>query len=411
MNSPNSMNASSVPRVEFDGQVDPEYLRDRLAELLPIHSPTGYTDPIVRHLCTELANLGISYELTRRGAVRATLPGESPGSGRAIVSHLDTLGAMVRELKPNGRVGIKPIGTWSSRFAEGARVSLFTDATVIRGTILPAKASGHIFNEQVDTQETSWDTVELRVDEAAFNQQDLIQLGINVGDIIGVDSNPEFLLSGYVNARHLDDKAGVAVMLAAARVLVKDASLPVDLHLLFTISEEVGSGASAVLRGNVAEMVSVDNGTVGLGQQSSELWPSVCMGDSCGPFDFHLSRHLLSLCRDHRILHGRDVFRHYRCDSASAVEAGNDIRTALVAFGVDASHGYERTHFDCLYRTAQLLVAYARSQPLFPLENELLESIDAFPETRETPTPDLPYDAFVGDGVEIEKPKGKDSDG
>lgn len=407
----NPMMPPAVPRVEFDGQVDPEYLRDRLAELLPIHSPTGYTDPIVRHVCTELENLGINYELTRRGAVRAIIPGIHEGVGRAVVSHVDTLGAMVRELKPNGRVGLKPIGTWSSRFAEGARVSLFTDATVLRGTILPAKASGHIFNEEVDRQETSWDAVELRVDEAASNQQDLIHLGINVGDIIGIDSQPEFLLSGFINARHLDDKAGVATVLAAAKVLVKDTSLPVDLHLLFTISEEVGSGASAIFCGNVAEMVSVDNGTVGPGQQSSELWPSVCMGDSSGPFDFHLSRHLLSLCREHRLLHGRDVFRYYRCDSASAVEAGNDLQTALVTFGVDASHGYERTHFDCLYRTAQLLVAYARSTPLYPLENELLGSIDQFPETRETPAPDLPPDAFAGEGVGEEDPKGTNRDG
>src|SRR3546814_5399411 len=46
---------------------------------------------------------------------------------------------------------------------------------------------------------------------------------------------------------------------SGAAKAIKDAAieLPVDCHLLFTISEEIGSGASAVLHGDVAEMVTV----------------------------------------------------------------------------------------------------------------------------------------------------------
>ncbi len=385
MNPPEDLSLSQIPRVESDIACDTAYLCDTVLEFLRIHSPTGYTDPITRRLCEELDRLEVKYELTRRGAVRATLPGKNSLAGRAVVAHLDTLGAMVRELKPNGRLGLRPVGTWSSRFAEGARVTLFTDTTLLRGTILPLKASGHIFDQEIDRQETSWDAIEVRVDDHAHTKQDLLNLGINVGDFVGVDAEPELLQNGFLNARHLDNKAGVAVLLSVIKALREDGPLPVEMHFLFTISEEVGSGASAVLRGNVAEMVSVDNGTVGQGQESSELWPSICLADSSGPFDYHLSRHLLSLCRENRILHGRDVFRFYRCDSASAVEAGNDIRTALVSFGVDASHGYERTHLDGLRRTAQVITAYARSEPLFPSGHDMLDSVAEFPETRETP--------------------------
>jgi peptidase M42 family hydrolase len=373
-----------IPHIESDVVVDRDYIRDVLLRLLSIHSPTGYTDPVTRELCKELDLLGVPYELTRRGAVRATVAGRTESPARAIVAHLDTLGAMVRELKPNGRLAIKPVGTWSSRFAEGARVSLFTDSTILRGTILPLKASGHIFNNEVDTQETSWEHVELRIDEQAYTKQDLLNLGINIDDFIGIDAAPELLPNGYINARHLDDKGGVAVMLGAIRELKQGPEIPIDMHFLFTISEEVGSGASAVLRGDVSEMVSVDNGTCGPGQESSEMWPSVILADSTGPFDYHLTRHLLYLCREHQILHNRDIFRHYRCDSASAVEAGNDIRTALVSFGVDASHGYERTHLNSLYLLTQLLIAYTRSDSRFGTEWKLTSSVDDFYETRKT---------------------------
>ncbi len=381
-----------APPADPDCQIDMQYVAGWMLKLLKIHSPTGYTDPVTRMVVAELDRLGVRYEMTRRGAIRATIAGTSSTTPRAIVSHLDTLGAMVRELKSNGRLAIKPVGTWSSRFAEGARVSIFTDEEIFRGTILPLKASGHIFNDAIDTQPVNWDNVEVRVDAKSFCKQDLLNLGLNVGDFVGVDSSPELLENGFINARHLDNKAGVAVMLCVIRHLVEQpCELPTDLHFLFTISEEVGSGASSVLRGDVSEMITIDNGTVGHGQESSEHWLSVCMADSSGPFDYHLSRHLLWLCREHNILHGRDVFRYYRSDSASAVESGNDIRTALVTFGLDSSHGYERTHLDCLEGLARLLIAYSSTEPLF-VEGEksgLIASLDDFPETRQTAVPHM----------------------
>ncbi len=365
--------------------IDSEFLTKTLLRLLGIHSPTGYTDPIVREVCMILRDLGIEFELTRRGAIRATISGASGSPDRAIVTHVDTLGAMVRELKPNGRLAIVPVGTWSSRFAEGARVSIFTDDEIFRGHVLPLKASGHTYNDEVDSQPVAWDNVEIRVDEKIKSREDLIELGLNVGDFVGFDSSVEKFPNGYITARHLDDKAGVATVLAAAKYFCDhQIQLPVDLHLLFTISEEVGSGASAILHGDVAEMISVDNGTLAPGQSTSEFGATIAMADSTGPFDYHLTHHLIHLCQSNSIPFSRDVFKYYRCDSASALESGNDIRTALIAFGVDASHGYERTHLDSLLSVAKLVIAYATQKPLYAAQQHPLISLQSFPETRKT---------------------------
>lgn len=364
--------------------IDSEYLLHTLETLLGIHSPTGYTDPIVRVVCGMLDDLGVQYELTRRGAIRATLPGRQKGPERAVVTHLDTLGCMVKELKQNGRLAIVPVGTWSSRFAEGGRVSIFTDKLVFRGQVLPLKASGHTYNEGVDTQPITWENVEVRVDERVSSQRGLEMLGIGIGDFIGFDAGVENFPNGFINARHLDNKAGVASVLAATKYIRDEGiTLPVDLHLLFTISEEVGSGASAVLHGDVAEMITIDNGTSAPGQASSEFGVTIAMADSTGPFDYHLTHHLLKLCGENGIPCSRDIFRYYRCDSASAVEAGNDIRTALVTFGVDGSHGYERTNLDSLLSVAWLLLAYAGKTPLYE-QQATLGSLESFPETRDT---------------------------
>lgn len=373
--------------------IDREYLREFLLKLLRIHSPTGYTDPIVREVSSELDSLGIEYELTRRGAIRATIPGKVESPDRAVVVHLDTLGAMVKELKPNGRLAVTPIGTWSARFAEGARVSVFTDDTIYRGTCLPLKASGHTYDTEVDTQPVSWDNLEIRIDEPIVGKEGLEKLGFNVGDFIGYDSTAEVLPNGFINARHLDDKAGVAALLAATKYIVDHKiELPVDLHLLFTISEEVGSGASSVLHRDVAEMVSIDNGTAAPGQASAEYGVTIAMADSSGPFDYHLTHHLIHTCQNNNIPFVRDVFRYYRCDSASAVEAGNDIRTALMTFGVDASHGYERTNLQSLYCITELVIAYVQNPPLYEEQTDTLTNLKAFPETRKVEVGGKTYD-------------------
>jgi putative aminopeptidase FrvX len=53
--------------------VDPDYLIDILRRLINTPSPTGMTDMATRLVSNELETLGIDYELTQRGAIRATL--------------------------------------------------------------------------------------------------------------------------------------------------------------------------------------------------------------------------------------------------------------------------------------------------------------------------------------------------
>ncbi|MND31010.1 Glutamyl aminopeptidase [compost metagenome] len=345
---------------------DLNYLQQVLLEMLAIPSPTGFTDTIVRYVAERLDEIGIPYELTRRGTIRATVKGRQSSPDRAVSAHLDTIGALVREIKDNGRLALAPVGCWSSRFAEGSRVSLFCESRVLRGSVLPLLASGHAFNTQVDSLPISWDHVELRLDAYSTTRADCESLGISIGDFVAFDPLPEFTESGHISARHLDDKAGVAALLTALKGIAEARLVPpIDCHPLFTITEEIGSGSAAALPWDVSEFVGIDIAPVASGQNSSEHAVSVALQDSGGPYDFHLSRHLLRLGEEHSIPLRRDLFRYYHSDAQSAVTAGHDIRTALLAFGCDATHGYERTHIDSLEALTRLLGAYLMSPPVF----------------------------------------------
>lgn len=360
--------------------IDLDYLSDRLRRLLAIPSPTTYTDNVVRDCCAELDRLGVPYEVTRRGGIRACLKGRKRRPARAIAAHVDTLGAQVKRIKANGRLEIVPIGHWNARLAEGARCTIFTDLGGYTGTILPLKASGHTFDAEVDSQPAGWPYLEVRVDARSSSAAEAQKLGIEIGDIIAIDPQSEFLENGFICSRHLDDKAGVAILFAALRTLLTEQDkLPVDVYFLFTIEEEVGVGASTILTDEIASLVAVDNGTTAPGQNSAEFGVTISMADQQGPFDYHLTRKLVQLCVENDIYYQKDVFRHYRSDVASAVAAGFDVRTALVCFGIDGSHGWERIHIHALRSLAELITAYALSPVEISRDAMVVGPLQGFP--------------------------------
>ena len=102
--------------------IDRDHLVDLLLRLLRTPSQTGRTDAVIQLIGDELTELEVPFELTRRGAMLVELPGKADPE-RAVIVHADTIGAMVRAVRPDGRLELIPIGTWSARFAEGARVT------------------------------------------------------------------------------------------------------------------------------------------------------------------------------------------------------------------------------------------------------------------------------------------------
>ncbi|MER1037791.1 osmoprotectant NAGGN system M42 family peptidase, partial [Pseudomonas aeruginosa] len=88
----------------------------------------------------------------------------------------------------------------------------------------------------------------------------------------------------------------------------------------------------------------------------------------------------------HDIALRRDLFRYYHSDAQSAIAAGHDTRAALLAFGCDATHGYERTHIDSLAALSRLLTAYILSPPVFASDAKPREtSLERFNKQLEHP--------------------------
>lgn len=117
-----------------------DYAVERAKELLAIDSPTGYTEHVVKRLCHIVSDLGYTPVVTEKGNVFVTVGGE--GNPICLAAHVDTLGAMVAEIKSDGRLRLTNIGGMNPNNAEAENVHVHTrDGNIYEGTFQLINAS------------------------------------------------------------------------------------------------------------------------------------------------------------------------------------------------------------------------------------------------------------------------------
>jgi len=331
-----------------------------LVDLLNIASPTGFAEPAIAFVEKELSQYKqLELSRTRKGALVAKWKVDNDLPPVALTAHVDTLGAVVKEIKPSGRLKLSRIGgiQWPTIETEG--VWIFTSkGEKIRGSVLIDNASGHIFGQAGTDTPRNDDHMEVRLDARTTSEQETRELGINIGDCVAFDPRVE-VTNGFIRSRFLDDKACVVNLLAAIKSMAEAGLSPVRT-VYFHISnyEEVGHGASAGIPSEVAELITVDMAVVGRGQESDEFSATLCIKDSGGVYHEGLNKKMRALAEKHNIPYKTDVYPFYGSDGEAFWRAGGDVALALIGPGIDASHNYERAHMDGLTATTNWILAY-----------------------------------------------------
>lgn len=338
-----------------------DYAWEKTSELLSIDSPSGYTEKAAEWVKNEFAALGFDAKLTEKGGVLVDLGGEDRNDALLLEAHTDTLGAMVAEVKGNGRLRLTPLGGMNANNAEAENVRVCTrSGSIFEGTLQLADASLHVNGSYSSTQR-NWDTVEVVLDENVSSANDTKLLGIGTGDIVCFDPRTRKTGSGYLKSRFLDDKLSVGILLGLAKYLSDKSITPsrrVYAHI--TVYEEVGHGGSASVPAGVTEAVSVDMGCVGNGLACTERQVSICAKDSGGPYSYALVGRLIEAAKATGADYAVDVYPHYGSDVEATLRSGVDIRHGLIGAGVYASHGYERSHIDGVFNTLKLLCGFLK---------------------------------------------------
>jgi putative aminopeptidase FrvX len=337
-----------------------DYCTKVLLELLKIPSPTGYTHHAMKQVENYLKKLKVPFEYTPKGALIWSLKG-GKGPARAVAAHIDTLGAVVKEIKKNGRLKLSPIGGYDWATIEGAECVVHRfDESQLTGTVVNEKQSSHVFGQELRDLKRSAEVMEVRLDAEVCTREETKALGIEVGNFISFKSQAE-LMNGFIKGRHIDNKGAVAIALAATKELLENKQKPSgDVHFFISNYEEVGHGAAIGIP-EVAELLCIDMAAVGKGQISDEYSVTLCIKDSSGPYDYTMNQKLLKLAKENAIELKTDIYNYYSSDASASWRAGGNHRAALIGPGVDASHAFERTHQKALEATSRLLLAYLKS--------------------------------------------------
>lgn len=343
-------------------KIDLQPQLDFLVRMLNIPSPTGYhreVMPVIRATFAALNIPALTITETHKGALLLSWPGEHHTAPRGVTAHADTLGLMVREVKANGALKITALGGLTLAGAENEAVTIRTfDDRRYRGVLIPVNPSSHV-NPEVATQPRNADTMEIRIDARTTSAAETRALGIEVGDFVFVDPRVEVLDTGFIRSRFLDNKAGVANIYGALLALRDEQLVPAqDTHFLISNYEEVGHGGAHGFPEGLHEVLTIDMGALGTGQNGDEFHVSICTKDSRGPYHFEMVQKLRTLATTHDVPYRTDIYPQYGSDGEAYWYAGGGGRVGLIGPGVASSHSYERTHTDALHATTRLLAHY-----------------------------------------------------
>ncbi|MDW8705595.1 M42 family metallopeptidase [Streptococcus suis] len=336
---------------------------DYIVTLTNTPSPTGFTTDIMNYIKAEVESFGYAASKTAKGGVLVTVPGENDQEHRMVTAHLDTLGAMVRAVKPDGRLKMDLVGGFGYPSIEGENclIHCAQNGKTFTGTILMHQTSVHVYRD-ASTAERNQTNMEIRLDEKVTNADETRALGIEVGDFISFDPRTVVTETGFIKSRHLDDKVSAAILLHLLKVYKEaGATLPYTTHFYFSNNEEIGYGANSSIPAQVVEYLAVDMGAMGDDQQTDEYTVSICVKDGSGPYHYELRQHLVALAERDGIPYKLDIYPYYGSDASAAMRAGADVKHALLGAGIESSHSYERTHLDSVVATERMVDAYLKS--------------------------------------------------
>lgn len=338
-----------------------DYIMEKTTEVLAIDSPTGYTRNAAEYVVKEYEKLGYKPVMTVKGGVLVDLGGKNKDDGVVLAAHIDTLGAIVCEIKSNGNLKVSPLGGMNPNNAEAENCRIVTRFNgIYQGTFQLNNASIHVNKDYNDTKR-GYGEMEVVLDEKVSSKEDTEKLGIMVGDIVCFDPRTTITESGYIKSRFLDDKLSVGILLGYAKYLKEEGvELENRMYHYITVYEEVGHGGAASIPDGVKEVISVDMGCVGDGLGCTERQVSICAKDSAGPYNYDVVTNMIKAAKDNDIDFAVDVYPFYGSDVDVTLGAGFDIRHGLIGAGVYASHGYERSHRDGVENTLRLLMNYCK---------------------------------------------------
>lgn len=342
-------------------QINKNFFMEFLTNILKTDSPSGYTKKVMQLIEHQATELGYAFEYTHKGNGIITVDGHDSSKTIGLSAHVDTLGAMIRSISSSGTIKFTLVGGPIAPTLDSEYCTIYTrEGESFTGTFLSTAAAMHVHKESSTLARTP-ENMEVRLDAVVKSKEDVLKLGLQVGDFICIDPKTT-IINDFVKSRFLDDKASVACIFGVLEYFsVHHIKPQYTTKIIISSYEEVGHGA-AHIPSDIEELLAVDMGCIGEDLTCTEYDVSICAKDSSGPYDYDFTSKLMTLAKANSLNYAVDIYPFYGSDVSSALRAGNNLKGALIGPGVHASHGMERTHYTALENTMHLVYHYLISK-------------------------------------------------
>lgn len=208
---------------------------DLIRTLTDLPGVSGHEDAVVGFVRHRFERTADSVEVDGIGNVIATKVGDEAGPKVMVFAHLDQLGFCVKRLMENGFLRIDRIGGVNRKALVAAPVLIHTEA----GEAVPGSIGVMAHHLTPDAQRfTVPDIPELYVDVGARSREELVAMGINVGDPITFENPFRVLNQRFLRAGALDDRMGVYILIKTFESLAARDDLGCVVHAVATVQEE-----------------------------------------------------------------------------------------------------------------------------------------------------------------------------
>jgi len=209
-----------------------------------VAAPTGNEDRLTALVVEHLRLLGCETVVDRLGQVAVAFGPEPEGDRPTVMvsAHLDELGLTVRAVDADGMLRVHRLGGMPERVLPGTRLVVHT-----RGGDLPAVVglkSHHL--TPPEEKYLARPATDLYLDLGTGDRRAAESAGVRVGDPVTYSPAWDDLAGGRFAAKSLDDRLGVAVLLAYAERLIVEPP-PTRVIVAFSTQEEFNVRATLAL--------------------------------------------------------------------------------------------------------------------------------------------------------------------
>lgn len=335
-------------------------LQKQIRELTAVRGLSAAETPIAEVLLEKLKKLGLRAKIDAFGNVHGMRRCEySDAKTLLLEAHMDQIGLMVSGIDEAGAVQFSNLGGVDERILPGMEVEILSSPPIsgVIGALMPI---GEKEEEKKNPKLTQYRIHTGLTAQEAKNR-------IRVGDWIQISGKTTELLHGRMSGSAMDNRAGVAAILACLEEL-QSCPLPYHVSVLFSTQEELGLHGAYTgvprMKADAAIAVDVTHGETPDTQGEPGVFPLGCGAVICrGPnLHYEYTKQLIQLAKQSGVSHEIEVASGGSGTTAWAIQTINGgIPVMLISIPLRYMHtNVETLQISDVEAVAKLLSAAAK---------------------------------------------------